>query len=270
MKDDDRRLGVVEFSRWLLETGDLDPLYVILWEADMPRSMLCRWLLAYFCFYSAGLACWIMSQPNYWAAMARIPEQGTRYPRGAERRHFRGRMAIEAVHRLRTQYPEVEKLFGWLEAGGPTAGGVMQRVKQLYGFGEWISWKVPDMCERLGVMQVKFVDRDVDLMFASSLEGAKETAARWAPSNDPLMSAHQYLINQIGSYRSPPRRERAINVQETETCFCKWKSHLGGHYPLGKDTVEIFHGLTSYAHCRVTQKLLRPALRLRETVQCRM
>ena len=39
---------------------------------------------------------------------------------------------------------------------------------------------------------------------------------------------------------------RRVNVQEVETIFCKYKSHLKGHYPVGKDSEEIRHALEGW------------------------
>jgi len=257
MKHDSKeRLGAEEFGRLLLTTGDLDPLYIALWEAKLDRPLLCKWLLAYFCFYSAGLACWIVDQKDYWKTMALVPEGGTDYPRGAERRHFRGKLAIESIKKLQSRYSSPEDLIDCVGEAGPNVKPIMGRVKTLYGFGEWISWKVPDICERLGIMEVKFVDEDCHLMFCSSIQGATEISQRYALSNDPVMAGHRYLIRKLGTLLSPPIYDRRINVQETETICCKWHSHLGGHYPIGKDTIEIKHGLLRYKESKVAQKLL--------------
>jgi len=249
-------LGVVPFGRLLIETGDLDPLYIALWEAKLSKSQITRWLACYFCFYHAGLSCWASEQGG-WNVLDKIALGGTAYPRGSERRHFRGAFAVEAVRRLRTQFRDAEEMLTWIGSAGPRADKVMQRVRTLYGFGEWIAGKVPDVLERLKIAPIQFVDRDVDLMFDSPKKGALEVAKRYAPSDDPLLSAHHYLIGNLGHLKAAPRYERRINVQETETIFCKWKSHLGGHYPLGKDSIEIRHGLLKYAGCKTAQRMLK-------------
>ena len=46
--------------------------------------------------------------------------------------------------------------------------------------------------------------------------------------------------------KAPPFHDRPVGVQEVETIFCKWKSHVKGHYPLGKDTRELHHGLQGW------------------------
>lgn len=262
------RLDPVEFGRRLLTTGDLDPLYIALWEAKIPRSQLCCWLLSYFCFYNAGLSCWITSQEDYWEAMRRVPASGTEFPRGAERRHFRGNFAIKAIHRLSETYPDPTALIAWLGEAGPSAKPIMSRVKSLYGFGEWISWKVPDICERLGVMNAQFVDEDCRLMFSSSLKGAAEISAKYGLKGDPVWAGHRYLMRKLGTLKAPPSYDRYINVQETETICCKWHSHMGGHYPVGKDTEDIKHSLLRYQESSIAQQMLIPITRL-ESDLCR-
>jgi len=256
MKDDGERLGVVEFGRRLLETADLDPLYVILWDAKMKRGALCRWLVAYWCYYHAGLCCWIVDQPDFWIAMLTVAQGGKEYPRGTERRHFRGQLAVDSVKRLLDHAGTAEGLVDWLIDAGPTAAGVMKRVTELHGFGEWVKWKVPDMIERLGLAPLRFDAGDIDQMFTSSKQGAATVCETYGLKQG-LLPAHRYLVRKLGRFRAPPALDRMIGVQETETIFCKWHSHLGGHYPIGKDTTEIHEGLCRYGGCVSTQKLLR-------------
>jgi len=248
MQDDGQRLGVIEFGRLLLETEDLDPLYVILRRSGMTRGELCRWLVCYWCYYHAGLCSWVVDQgrPRFWKTLKQIAEGGKEYPRGTERRHFRGRLAMESIDRLCRRFVSAENLVNWL-AKGESAYGVCARVLSLYGFGDWIKWKIPDMLERLGIARIEFELRDLRLMFSTSKEGAEETCRVCSiEATDGLVGAHQYLILHLGGMLAPPLYDRTINVQETETIFCKWKSHLGGHYPVGKDTIEIAHGLKRY------------------------
>jgi hypothetical protein len=47
----------------------------------------------------------------------------------------------------------------------------------------------------------------------------------------------------LGKLYSPVVPGRVLAVQEYETILCKYKSHLSGHYPMGKDTREILHVL---------------------------
>jgi hypothetical protein len=151
----------------------------------------------------------------------------------------------------------------YLLDGKPTAAVMMARVKNLYGFGEWVKWKVPDMIDRLGIASVEFTEADLVHMFDSSKKGAMATCEQYrlipfieSPLNRMTL-AHRFVLRAMGKRRAPPLYDRPLNVQETETIFCKWKSHLGGHYPVGKDTHEIGLGLRRYGECPTTKALLR-------------
>src|SRR6188768_3254002 len=100
---------VYTFGRQLIETQDLDPLYVALYQGKvdglLTEDQLKRWVFAYWCFYHAGFASYASerSGPAYWGVMERAavnitkPPVGERWPRAAERRHFRGQKAIDSV-----------------------------------------------------------------------------------------------------------------------------------------------------------------------------
>jgi hypothetical protein len=53
-------------------------------------------------------------------------------------------------------------------------------------------------------------------------------------------------VFRAGKFKAPPDFTRPVNVQEIETVFCKYKSPLKGHYPLGKDTLELHHSLAGW------------------------
>lgn len=251
-------MGVVTFARKLLTTGDLDPLYIALWEARLERSELCKWLVCYWCYYHAGLSCWAVSQRDFFGTLLKIAEGETNYPRGTERRHFRKNLAISSVNNLKDKFSSAEDMVDWLLDAGPSASNIMKRVKTLRGFGEWICWKIPDMLERLDLGMVEFVEQDLEHMFKTSKEGAKTLCNVYdLNATNNLQEAHHFLIRRLGKRLAPPRYERVINVQETETILCKWKSHLGGHYPVGKDTIEIEAGLLDYNRKLCARKLLR-------------
>ena len=260
MKDNNERLDIVAFGRELLETGDLDPLYIALWKAKLPRKQLCQWLVCYWCYYHAGLCCWVSERENFFDNLEEIAKGGTKYPRGTERRHFRGVLAVRSITGLAGCFADATDIVDWLIQAGPKASEVMKRVETLHGFGKWISWKVADMLERLDLAPLKFTKADLPLMFNSSIEGAELAADRYNLKGNPLLAAHLYLIEHLGHLSAPPLYNRPIGVQETETIFCKWKSHLGGHYPVGKDTHEIRAGLREYARHRTSRRLLKGLL----------
>jgi hypothetical protein len=260
-------MELAEFALALMETRDLDPLYVMLWDAGMAAD---EWLLAYWCFYHAGVAsyCSELEGHAYWERMrsfAIMPKS----PRGSERRHFRGKMAAESIRQLAINfYPRPDAVVEWLGLQGLGARQVMRRVTTLYGFGDWISWKMADMVERLDLLQVEFGVENLDDMFEASKEGAERAYERYSLQGDYLPAAYGYICHftDEAGVLVPPREDRGVGVQEVETVLCKWKSHLNGHYHIGKDIVDIRGGLLDYAKCKTSQRLLRQAHLLEENL----
>lgn len=249
---------VFEFGRALLETGDLDPTYIVLWEAKLEPELNGKFLLAYWCFYHFGTAAWISSQGDYWKALCGAAST-KEHPRSSERRHFRGGQAIRAVEQLRGLHLTPSEIVRQLgsHAESPTLSTVMQRVKRHRGFGDWIGFKVADMLERLDLCPVQFNWQDVMFMYEAPRKGAELVASELGYTGpDPYGFAYSQISAKLGALQAPPRRERGINIQEIETILCKYKSHKNGRYVVGHDIEEVRHGLLKYAKCKLAQRLL--------------
>lgn len=256
----------------MLETNDLDPVYNVLWEAKLGPVELAHWLTAYWCFYHVGTASWIADGddcPHFYERM-RAAASSKDYPRSSERRHFRGENAKRSVEWiLKTTVGDLWAEFDTAKEQGRTltVEGVMKYVGGWVGFGPWISFKVADMLERLGIVNVRF-DTGAMFLFDAPREGAAmmreeygEGEADW-PHEDRLGQwAVDSILGELGSFKAPPRYERSINVQEAETILCKWKSHRNGHYTIGKDTEEIRHGLLRFSRTKLCQRLFRAGRR---------
>ena len=257
---------VISFGEQLLKTGDLDPVYIALWGAKLPQDQLKRLLIAYFCFYSLGAAAWLSEWDRfeYWDWMLRAAENDSslgaelfklpsvRWPRGAERRHFRGLKCVEAVKQLRDRLSPMHPdwLIGELIKGNVLRlplDEVMERVQKWPLFGPWIAFKAADMLERLLNVSVVFPE-DLAILY-------KEPRAALDLLTTPAQEANQILIKHFAKFKAPPSFNRDCGVAETETILCKWKSFLGGHYWVGKDIKEVRHGLVGWGE--TADKLLR-------------
>jgi hypothetical protein len=275
------RLGIEEFGAQLLETNDLDPIYVALHRLQLPREQLCRWLVSYWCLYHAGTACWMSDRPDavFWsnlltAAYNTDPAPtGERWPRGAERRHWRGVQAVTSAQALQFGFKTPTTLVDWLAYGEDRTrltrqvafSEVARRVDELRGFGPWIAFKIGDMLDRLGVVPVNFAQAEV-FMFSTPREAAFMLARQrlGLPENAKLKDEERtitevvaYLTNHFNGHLAQPLEDRVIGLQEVETILCKWKSHMGGHYPLLKDTHEIAEGLDPWAPYSETAMRMR-------------
>ena len=257
---------VIRFGEQLLETNDLDPVYVALVHAQLPEAQLKRLLLAYFCFYHLGASAYISEYDSveFWEVMEQaadnqMPPSGTdseiphdRWPRGAERRHFRGDKCVAAVKKLASfdlfgsgtlaeDCPDylIDTLCDGYDGKLPIKlASVMARVQDWPLFGPWIAFKVADVLNRVLEVDIEF-PTDLTLIY-------KEPRAALDMLNVPAETANKQLLDYFSDYPAPPRLERLCWVNEIETMLCKWKSHVNGHYWVGRDIHEIRKGLKGW------------------------
>lgn len=257
------RLGVEEFGRQLLETGDLDPVYIALSKVEWPEEQRKRWLVAYWLFYHPGAASYMSEARDeyFWNRIHNAgvntssPPVGDRWPRASERRHFRGDKCVAAIAELRRRFSAGHDLVDFVADAAPNYTTIFNRVCSLPQFGPWMAFKVGDMLER-----VMGVPVDFDLGSVTMFDDPKKAALMVARDRlqlpavakfrDPAGTIRQVVEHLIAEYKgtsAPPAYDRDVGYQEVETVLCKWKSHINGHYPVGKDCVEISEGLRSWA-----------------------
>lgn len=277
-----KSLSLIEFGDALLRTRDLDPVYVAIHGAGLSGPQLPQLLTAYWCFYSLGAAAYISeakTPKEFWKRMmaaainetAPPPKPGERWPRAAERRHFRGAQAVSSVAGLAARYGKgaeqfVSYLYRPFDNTGSTFNGVAARAREHRGFGEWIAFKIADMGERVLGFDVDFTDCHLGI-YKDPRQGAAlsyylrfSAAAAWpvAGEEDYSQEPWKFPVSDVQlkqevdrlvafwrgrKFKAPPSGDRLVNVQEIETILCKYKSYYKGHYHVGKDIDEVRHGL---------------------------
>jgi hypothetical protein len=257
-------MGVIEFGEALLRAGDLDPIYTMLHESQFPARQKERFCVAYWLFYHAGVAASASEKAHgdFWRFLEDGLEQ---FPRGTERRHFRGAKAKTALERLYTRYPLPEWFPRFIRTGILAGSGtlgligrgnpgpkslpdppisftmVSVRTQTHAQFGPWIAFKVADMMERVLGVPIDFADCALLDLYEEPRKGATLAGVHLGAvtPNEAL----EKLLEHFNRWTAPPNSSRMINVQEVETILCKWKAHRNGFYPLGKDTREVIHAL---------------------------
>jgi len=209
------------------------------------RDRIQRYMLAYWCFYNVGSS-WYLSEyegSDYWNRMriaaANTPDNpapiGGRWPRGGERRHFRGQKCVDAVDWMSGRYPKPEIAVQSL-AGLRTLKEVENAVTQWPMFGPWIAFKAADMLERILEVPVAFPN-EITTIYAEPRKGAEIAAPLLGALT--AQEASNIMLEEYSKMAAPPFGDRRCNIQEVETALCKWKSaYSSGHYYLGKDTEE--------------------------------
>lgn len=239
------KLGCIAFGKQLIDTQDLDPVYVLLYNnKDLleDKDKLRRWLLAYWCFYHMGTASWIANSADlFWQRLQRAAES-KEYPRCPERRHFRGKAAVTSVEYLKAQ--GIDELFDPIERD-QSCNSLMKEVKKWRGFGPWIGFKIADMIDALDLAAIEFRTEDVYL-FDSPLEGARrlrQSLSATVSDNELPSWAVSYILSKLGDLPAPPAMNRQVSTQEAETVLCKWKSYTNNKYHLGEDIISCLRSL---------------------------
>jgi len=283
-----QRLSIEEFGKILIQSNDLDPVYCALYtmmEGDvLSQEHLSRWILAYSCLYHCGVASYLSEfegEAFFKALMVAAWNEepspvGERWPRGHERRHWRGAQAVDSCKALWDRYHrEPEHFLDYViwqyaadgERGHPTTfADISERVRTHRGFGGWIAFKLADMIDRLQLRRVEFNYDDVTIYtdpvkaaerLVRQRNGFPETAS---VKPEAVKAVFEALEEHFSNYPAPPVGDRPIGLQEVESILCKWKSHMNGHYPLYNDIREIREGLLPWAEVSEVAGFFRAAM----------
>lgn len=277
------KLTIEEFGLYLIQSRDLDPVYLALHELHEGKiwdtAFRKRWLVAYWCLYHCASACSIAQyeEDEFWyhlflAAENTLPApNGKRWQRGHERRHFRGIAATTAVTAYKDRFGQPEGLVDYVTSEGGAYTTVANRACELPLFGPWMSFKICDMTDRVLGIPVDFSQANVfmfkdpvkaalatyKLKSGFSLEDAFSDKVKVKNESQAIDEVVGYLTKHFADQLAPPLFDRPVGLQEVETILCKWKSHMNGHYPLNNDIDEINDGLQEWlftsAHDRVAE-----------------
>src|SRR5690242_17612448 len=254
------KLTIEQFGAELLRSQDLDPVYVMIHKAWEQRLLtwdeLCQWCLMYWCCYHVGVASyWAKAEaPEFALGLLDVASNVSRvWPRGAERRHFRARNALNLCAGLSPYSTATDFITNVMGPSPRTFSQVAKRVQKHPGFGPWIAFKIADMGERVLSYPIDFKDCLLGV-YKEPVNGARMACTKWYPpqgmgsytDQDCLRIAVNRLMETFGDELAPPDYKRFVGIAEIETILCKWKSHMLGHYPLGKDTLEIKHALQGF------------------------
>lgn len=229
-----------KFGNHLLKTEDLDPVYTMLHSYDMDENTLKRWCLAYWCFYHTGVASRIAEAGSTkFHDMMRVA-QNKKWPRGKERRHFRGEASNKAIKYLRKCGAPEHIVDTMVE--GNSFQEICNNVKKFPLFGSWIAFKIADMKEQVLGIEVDYSDCHLDIYKDPRQGAALIEHGDWKIdiADEQLIKTVNRLIKEFKRYTAPPYHGRKVGIMEVETILCKYKSHFKGHYPLFNDSKEVF------------------------------
>lgn len=179
------------------------------------------------------------------------PADGGRWPRGAERRHFRGEAALRAVKELAARYTCPESMLAVLVSGRMSVTAVIERVKEHRLFGPWIAFKVADMLDAL--VEPVLQDDLAPFLYKTPADSIRHHAPTLPLPPRPrtdlelLHDAMLWLCEQLADLYVPHKPTIHVDYFVIETVWCKHLSHIHGFYPLGKDSREVRESVDRWA-----------------------
>jgi Alpha-glutamyl/putrescinyl thymine pyrophosphorylase clade 2 len=241
--------NIYKFGDDLIQSRDLDPVYCALYGAQLSEPQLARLLLGYLAFYHLGASAWLSEHEGdaFWMAMLAAARNdtpsplGRRWPRGSERRHFRGAKCVTAVTWLQAVYQTPEAPIRSL-LDCKTAKHVISRIEQWPMFGPWSAYKAADLLDRCVGHPLQF-DPNIGLLYREPRAGLDLLAAEL---NQSPLQIYAALRSYFSARKAPPRDDRSCGAAEVETILCKYKAMRGGHYFVGKDIIEVRHALQGW------------------------
>jgi hypothetical protein len=239
---------IYKFGVDLIHSRDLDPVYCALYGAQLSEPQLSRLLLAYLAFYNLGFAAWLSEHEGdgYWTAMLAAAKNetlsplGSRWPRGSERRHFRGAKCVGAVNWLRRNYPAPEGAIRSL-LNCKSEKHVIERVGRWPMFGPWAGFKAADLLERVVGHPLQF-NPNIGLLYAEPRASLEMLAVELGQSPRVI---YENLLSYFSAYKAPPRNDRPCGAAEVESILCKFKGTRTGYF-VGKDVKEVRHALQGW------------------------
>lgn len=234
----------IGFSEDLVATEELDPVYCMLYKAksSLGDDTVKRFMTAFYMFYHVGVASQLAETPSnkFWAKVGDIYSTA---PRGKERRHYRGMVGTNSITSI-FKFGSAEAFIDSMIK--PTYLQIREHVKNnLNGFGDYMTWKIADMQDRVLGQHVDWDGAD-KYLHKVPIKGAALIAVDESMIGESLLSVIEYMERKLAHLKAPPTYDRALNIAEIETILCAYKGLKSGSYYLGKDIASKRKDLEGY------------------------
>lgn len=237
-----------KFASMMFKLEDADPGYMLLARAQLPRATKLRYVLAWCTFYNPGLAavaCQYQGAKFYEYLLSVYPTA----KRASERRHFRGKAGLKALHQWARDYPRPEEMIE--ECYAPTYLGVRKNMQGMTQMGDYFYWKLADIWDTVFGQPVDFTDCE-KYMPKVPKQGAELIKKRIADEDEAVSFCGadlEYVMHVVTHYiqqiKYPIKAGRKLALQEAETVCCVFKQHVVGDYRYGFRSAKAFKRLMS-------------------------
>ena len=254
-------MNFADFSRVLIESGDLDPDYIFINKVceknGWGNERKAEWIAAKSVIYnSIGELEFLLHGKNF---------DDVDY--GNERRKHKRNAELfwNALYHNAQAHQGFYSMFSKVHEDANIA---LKQLQKFQGIGPWAAWKILDLLNCCLGFNFDFKNVDFRLAYEYPIRGmllvAGEDEERYKKVSDELYESSMNEVYRqleeggILKCAAPPEYIRNINMQEIETCLCKYHSYYHGHYKAGED-IERLHmriDKTEYADI----KELKPCL----------
>lgn len=225
--------ATVKFARDLVTTGELDPVYNLIYGGRQRYGddWGYKFALHFFMYYDLGQAAALanaQTELDFWHMQNYGYED---FKRGSERRHFRGDKGREAMLNFQRR-GSPERI--WKTMYKPTYHALYENIRSNFQgcqIGDYFTWKVMDIFDRCLDMPVA-LDRG-DAMNYLPYTPRKAAREHWRGAFlDEVLEA---FVDVIEDLPAPGAPTRGCSYAEAETILCAVYGSVKGTYVFGSD-----------------------------------
>jgi hypothetical protein len=229
-----------DFARELVTTGEIDPLYTMLYRAraEFGDKWVASYCMAMLLTYNAKTACEITDVLNPYDYLWNAYEE---FARGKERRYFRGE-AGKASLRSIEQLGQLDTAFFSL-GGTKTLPELKRRARELgiVGFGDYFLIKWADLLHNVFLEEMYFGD-----LYRHLPDPPLKCLKTVFPDMYPK-AALEEIVSWISDLDDPFSGTRKCSYSEAETIACAIPSYLiRARYQMGDDIAKYREQLKGY------------------------
>lgn len=232
-----------DFSRVLITSGDLDPDYIFInnvcekngWSEETKA----KWIAVKSVIYnSIGELEFLLHGKTF---------EEVDY--GAERRKHKRNAEFfwQALYQNAKAHQGFYSMFSKVH---PDANVALKQLQKFQGIGPWAAWKILDLLNCCLGFKFNFKNVDFRLAYEYPIRGMLLVAGEDEQKHRRVSNSlyrnsmaevmRQLEVGGVTKELAPPQYVRPINMQEIETCLCKYHSYYHSHYKAGED-IERLH-----------------------------
>lgn len=245
------KMDFVSFSRYLLQSGDIDPDYMFIREFCAKQrwgaAMMVKWILLKVVVYDS------VSELEH--LIYNVPLSKLRF--GAERRKSKNN-ATKYLSNIREYFGGnvLKRVDYLLDSSEP-----LKEIQTVEGFGPWAAWKLMDLvhcCIGGGAL-----DPNTDFRKAYEFPLKGLLMVNGIDENSELLQDSKVyrlcmknvwgMLKPVMKVKTPHNYFQGVRLNELETLLCKYHSYMHGHYHPGEDIMRLKKNIQASKYPRINK-----------------